>query len=415
MLEVSKGFEPDGRIFEPPQTNRDNEKPRYLGFLGSMVDPETARSRPWTKGGGIEVSNPCLRVVKNFLRKGRITPLLRDTHDFLPFDLVKKTTEVNPLQAGYFAQPIPKGYIPPSLPPAVGELQGGFGEIMVGSPSPYGNLVGKLALPGEQIYSILIGSENMAQNNVPRGIVEFKSLIGMDYRPQQLGEVWADATVWEMQKTIFPTYPVLPTLLDDLERLLDDAEQHTSLRPLVDDFRVSLDQFRDYAETTIQKVHNEMKESAGRRGYVFRYTSMDLILLEQLGMARQDREIRQAATMAGGTDAELRDMFKQFLQTQVEEKNARLAAEKRVQEMVGEQITEQTMMAASPTEFDQAGADTVTTDTEVSTDSTVVGETDFTKSEDVATYVCDGCQKPFDTEQGLVMHKRRWCEANKKE
>jgi len=72
---ISEGIPLDGattRIFEPPQVNQDNAKPRYLGFIGSFITPEAATARPWTRGGGFEIANPCLRYVKNFLRRGRI-------------------------------------------------------------------------------------------------------------------------------------------------------------------------------------------------------------------------------------------------------------------------------------------------------------------------------------------------------
>lgn len=346
--EVSKGYATDGRMFQPPEINRDNERPRYLTFIGSLCEPNTVRSRPWTAFGGIEASNPCLRVVKNFIRKGRITPLLKDTHDFLPFDLVKKTTETSPLQAGYFGQTIPHGYVPPALPPANGQFQPGFGNLAIGGPSPYGNMVAKLALPGEQIRSILIGSENMAQNNVPRGIRELTSLLGHDYRQQ----VFADGTVddpviREMQLTIFPTYPNLPIRLAELQQLLDNAAIHNSLRAVTDEMQESLTEFRSYAEATIQNTHNEMKESAGRRGYVWRYTATDLILLEQLNEPRQDREIRAAAQVRSG--GKLEEMFAAFLESQVEEKNARAAADRRVASLIDAQtapvIDENTMMA----------------------------------------------------------------------
>lgn len=342
--EVSQGFPADGRMFEPPEVNRDNERPRYMNFMGSTVEPDAIRSRPWTKGGGIEVSNPCLRVVKMFLRKGRITPLLRDTHDFLPFDLVKKTTEINPLQAGYFGQTIPHGYNPPALPPANGQFQPGFGNLAIGGPSPYGNMVGKLATPGEQITAILIGSENMAQNNVPRGIRELKTLLGHDYRPQLFADgAYQDPTIREMQLAIFPTYPVLPVLLDDLQDLLDNAP--LTLRAVTDEMQESLVEFRAYADSTIQNTHNEMRESAGRRGYVWRYTALDLVLLEQLGMARQDREIRAAAT---STDSDFKDMFRQFLEAQADERKARIDADQRVEALLAQSPVNHSTMAASP-------------------------------------------------------------------
>lgn len=380
--EISEGFSTDGRLFEPPQINRDNELPRYLTFIGSLVDPETARSRWWTKGGGIEVTNPCLRYVKNFLRKGRITPLLKDTHDFQPYDKIKKTMDAEPTGAGYFAQPIPRGYEPPRLPPATGVHHHGFGELAVGGPSPYGSLLGRMALPGEQIDSILIGPENLTQTNIQRGIVELKTLKGQPYRPQQIDEVYVDPQIWQIQRTIFPTYPNLPTKLDELEQLLDDARVHTALTEIIDEMHNSLIQFRDYADATIQQVHNTMRESASRGGYVWRYTSMDLVLLEQLNMERQDRAIR-SQVIAPASDSGLAEMFAAFLKAQTEEKQALADMYRRqgTPEASAEITPDTNTMAAAPIK---------------------------------ETFPCE-CGKYTGTAQGLRMHKQRWCELTKVE
>lgn len=352
--EVSEGIPTESRIFEPPQANRDNEKPRYLSFIGSLVDPEIIRSRPWTKGGGIEISNPCLRYVKNFLRKGRITPLLKDTHDFMPVSYIAAMVGGNPLNSGYFAQPIPPGYVPPMLPPAAGEHHHGFGSLSVGGPSPYGSLVGRIALPGEQIDAILTGAENLTQTNIQRGVVEHKSLAGHEYRPQQIGEVYVDPEVWQMQQAIFPTYPNLPILLDDIERLLEAAEVHTLLRPVIDEMAESLILFRDYADATIQNVHHNIRESAGRRGYVYRYTSMDLVLLEQLGKQREDREIRQQVQSG---DADIKELLRRqaevqtaWMQAQIEEKQALAELHKRQAALLGQPPIDETTMMAAPVE-----------------------------------------------------------------
>jgi len=329
---ISEGISHDGtttRIFEPPQANLDNQRPRYLTFLGSFITPEVVAQRAWTRGGGYEVANPCLRYVRNFLRKGRITPLLKDTHDFLPYDYVKKTTEVDPLSAGYFAQQIPKGYIPPNLPPPNG--QGGLGLGNMGGYSPYGMMVGKLALPGEQIGSILNGDDNVCRNLGRKGIVEFTSLLGHEYRPQRIlteqGTVDVDPTLWEIQRAIFPQFPVVPPTLDEIEQLL--AEAPLTLQTEVDVYRESLSQFRGYADIYIQNVHQQMRERAPN-GYVRPYTAGDLVLLDQLGMERQDRQGR-APIVQGTSDAELKDILAQFMQAQLEEKQelARMRAEQR--------------------------------------------------------------------------------------
>lgn len=382
--EISEGIPTDGRIFEPPQINRDNEQPRYLTFVGSLIDPDTARSRWWTKGGGIEISNPCLRYVKNFLRKGRITPLLKDTHDFQPYDKIKKTMDAEPTSAGYFAQPIPAGYVPPALPPATGVHHHGFGELAVGGPSPYGSLLGKLALPGEQIHAILTGPENLTQTNIQRGIVELTTLKDQPYRPQQIDEIYVDPSIWQIQRAIFPTYPNLPVKLDDIELLLDDARAHSSLREIVDEMHNSLIQFRDYADATIQQVHATMRESVGRGGYVWRYTSMDLVLLEQLGMERQDRAIRQQAQVPASSKME--EMFAAFLQAQTEEKQALADMYRRQGQAVldASQIDSNTMAAAPISE---------PTEPEV--------------------LPC-ACGEYSGNAAGMRMHKNRWCKLREK-
>ena len=343
VLEVSEGLPVDGRIFEPPQSNVDNESPRYLAFMGSLVEPQTARDRPWTKGGGIEVANPCLRFVKNFLRKGRLTPLLKDTHDFIPYDVAKKIVDGDPTQHGYFRQAIPPGYVPPNLPPPRGI---GYGT----TPSPAGTLVGRLAYPGDQVNWILTGSANIASEGYRRGIVEITSLRDHPYRPQPVNGMYVDPAIWEIQRTIFPDYPSFlnqnrepSVLLDDIERVLDDAVQHSSLREIVDNFRDSLNDFRDYASTTIQNVHAKMREIAAKtEGYIPRYTAMDLVLLEQLGRPRQDREIRQEVKAAG--NEKLESMFEQWLAIQIEEKQANLDRLKRLEEVP--EVTQNTMAAA---------------------------------------------------------------------
>lgn len=369
--EISEGIPTDKRVFAPPPANQQDEKPRYLCFIGSLIEPQTATDRPWTKGGGVEISNPCLRVVQNFIRKGRITPLLMDTHDWLPYDYVKKTVDVDPLQAGYFRQPIPEGYRAPTNE--------------VGAPSAYGSLVGKLAYPGQQLPAILLGPENVYENQ-RRGVMELKPLAGQPYKPQKFDDgTFMDPVIREMQYAIFPKYPIVPPLLDDIERLLLDATAHTMLREVVDIMLDSLSQFRDYANTTIQNSHAKMREIAAKTsGYIPRYTAMDLVLLEQLGLARQDREIARS-TASPSTDTELRDLFKQFLASQIAEKAA-TATLPNPSDVLQETLGADTMAAAP-----------IRTETE-------------------QTFACECGEYPKagaeGSKLGLKQHKRQWCKLN---
>lgn len=326
--EVSEGYPTDGRIFERPVESIDNEKPRYLTFLGNLIDRETMRQRHRPKAGGIEISNPCLRYVKDFLHKGRITPLIQDTHNFVPRDIVKVANEND---TSYFSQPIPVGYQSPTGSPPLGGL------------SP---LMGKIAHPGQQINSILTGPENI-HNNMPRGVVELKTLAHQPYRPQLVeGGLFVDPVIWQIQRTIFPTFPLLPTLLDEIDAQLLAAWNHTDLREIVEEMQTSLIQFRSFATATVEQSHMNMREVASKTsGYIPQYTAMDLVLLEQLGMTRRDTEFRQMqqANQGGAQLGEIKELFSMFLEANREERQELIKAFERQAAPV---VDENTMAAA---------------------------------------------------------------------
>ncbi len=391
VIEVSEGIPVEGRMFETPQASLDAQKPRYVLTVANLIDREATINKPWTKGGGLIIANPCLRYVKNFLRKGRITPILKDTHDYRPMDLWKRASEGD---SSYFPQPIPAGYVAPNLPEG-------------GGPAKHGYMMGKLALPGEQINAIVDGSAAVAHGGMRRGVVEIKVLKGQDYVPKDLGNgVYTDATIWEIQRAIFPNYPIIPPLIEDVGYLLDEATKHTQIRDIVDDYRLSWEQFREYASVTVKRTHMTMREIAGAsHGYIPTYTAMDLILLEQLGMARQDEEIRKNTAPTG--DPELREMFKMFIQTQIEEKQANIERMKRA-----EPVLDQNTMAAAPI---VEGQDGYPGQSGYSGYSGEVIEAATTSQEQITIaaanaqdYACE-CGKHFPTPQGLSMHKRQHC------
>jgi hypothetical protein len=271
-----------------------------------------------------------LNVVRNFIRKGRITPVLKDAHNPINADVWEKATGRD---ASYFQQPMPAGYVLPTNE--------------YGNPSKVTPMMRKVAFPGDQINSIVNGPHNVRDRS-RWGIVELKTLKGQTYTPEDLGNgVITDKAIWQIQKTIFPTWPVLPVLLDDLERLLDAATEHRYLKPIVDEYYASLNQFRDRARATVEQTHYTMRESAAKSptGYIPRYVDLDFVLLEQLGMARQDINIRQSAPVAPVADTDLREALKQLIALQIEEKQGNIEREKRVSEL---EVPNVNTMAAAP-------------------------------------------------------------------
>lgn len=416
--EISEGYPTDGRLFQTPQINLDNEKPRYITMLGSLITREEIRERPRLKGGGITISNPCLRYVKNFIRKGRITPLLKDTHNYVPRDIVNIANQGD---TSYFDQPIPQGYQPPTMSAPLG---------------PQSVLMGKVALPGQQIESILRGPENV-HGNVPRGVVEIQALKGQDYRPQDVGDgLYVDPEIWKLQKAIFPTYPVLPTLVDEVEAILKAAwNTSTGLRDIIEPFQVSLAQFRQFATATVEQSHMTMREVASKTsGYIPQYTSLDLILLEQLGMAQRDSEFRQMAQAnKGGTQiGEIKELFSMFLEANREERQELIKAmEKRATSETFMPPDENTMAAAPISEgysgyggqsgysgfsgevvaADAVEHDVIVNDSPENAERIADAMADTVAAE-TKSHVCV-CGKDFPTPQGLSLHKTRHCEQAK--
>ncbi len=408
VMEVSQGFAPQGRTFELPTPDTNREEPRYLTFVGSLVDPQMAQDRPWAKFGGIEIANPCLRYAQNFLRRGWITPLLRDTYDFKPYDYVKKIVDGPPEEHGYFRQVVPSGFNVPNLPPAKG---GGYGNI----PSPTGNMVGRVAYPGEQIGNILIGNTNIF-DGAPRGIVELP--INQKYRPRPMGNgLYVDPDIWEIQNAIFPNYPFFmdadgnaTVLITDILRLIDDAKVHTSLRAIVDKFEESAMQFENYATIQIENSEAKMREIASTtQGYVPRYTPVELVLLEQLGRKRKDRSIQEVAKAAG--DPELRDMMKQFMALQIEEKKSLIDRESRVSQVP---VDDKTMMAAPPVHVGEPEREGhgITNDAPAGQEAMAEALQDAEPVEaDEPSFECD-CGVPAKSLAGLKSHQRN-CKLTK--
>jgi hypothetical protein len=372
--QISEGYPVEGSPFEPPQLSRDREAPYFVTVLGSTITAEIAQNRPWTKYGGIEVHNPCLKFVKHFLRKGRVTPVLKDTYDWVTRDYWEKATGSD---QSFFLRPIPRGYVPPD--------KDEFGNKSVIQP-----LYGKVAYPADQINAIVNGNSNALMRRDAGVVVELKSLKGQNYNPTDLGNGYtSDPEIWKIQTTIFPKWPLIPVLLNETEDILLAAQSNTLLRPIIDEMLSSLSAFRNYAAATVEQKHYMMRElgAKSQTGYIPQYSDLDFVLLEQLGMERQDINIRKSVQVAPQGDAELAQMQKELVALQLEE--AKAIAEERKAQKVDVPVSKDTMAAAP-----------------------IAGSTEDVISEEDKGYECE-CGDKFAKPQGLVMHKRRHCKLTK--
>lgn len=75
-----------GELFQLPKVNEDIKQDRYLFTAINMITPAIVRDRPYMKDGGLNVHNPCLRHTGDFVRRGRVVPLLTNTHTPIPVE-----------------------------------------------------------------------------------------------------------------------------------------------------------------------------------------------------------------------------------------------------------------------------------------------------------------------------------------
>jgi len=271
--------------FKMPEQDVDRDVPRSLFTAANLVSPQAARDRGHLAAGGVELWNPCLRASGMFIRRGTITPLLMDTLTPIPSE------EANLENTQFFA-PQPRGHV---------EDQGYVGPLQSGGP-----LLGYPARPGDQIGNILDGPENV-DGTGPRGLVEITSLKGHNYRftecpIPELGLV--DLKIWEIQKSIFPDYPILPVTLAKFREQIETshAKLHSmaTAKKVAEEMIVSCDIFGLWATRAIEEIHQAMNNAAAK-GYVFPYEGIHFALLEQLGMERQDLHYRNVAAKAPQT------------------------------------------------------------------------------------------------------------------
>lgn len=391
--------------FTRPKPSIDREAPRYLGFIGNVVDPDRAQELDYVRGGGIEVQNPCLKFVRQFIRRGRITPLLENTHDPLPIECTGegKNSDVYALPGGGAPGQIRLGDSPEAMP--------GIVEASA--------LVGWRCYPGEQVNMILNGSPNMHRNQ-KRGIVELTPLFGHQYKLENLGNgIVFDREIWAIQRALFPDYPRVPILLSESRALLDRAyrESKGDLKTIAQQWLVSCEQFGRWAGTLIERIHVLMRKGATELGEVHSYSGVELVLLEQLGIPRQDEQLKNIANqtqqfmqglgnMATNQGISTTEVVKLIQDSNAQSQANFLAA---LRELKGEPAAPVNIVA-EPT-LDGVALDGEPPVPQIGFEP--INETTMQAVPEAPEYVCE-CGKSFPTPQGRALHKTRHCELTNK-
>lgn len=276
ITERFEGFD-ERPPFQPPTANEDIKLNRFLFTAANLITPDVARDRPHMKSGGLNVYNPCLNQTKDFIRRGRITPLMISQHVPIPIE------EAPPNDSTYFNVPLE-------------------GESLRAGPFEQGGMMSRLAYPGQQIMHILEGSPNGlgAGGGHRLGIVEIPTLKGHEYKLENIGGgVLTDKELWKIQKVIFPDYPNLPFALRPFTELVKVAiDSNTGdIRSIAEEMYPSCVQWEGWAVRHIEKTHQDMAQAAVK-GYASPYEQTDIVILDQLEMRREDEHYKRSAQQA---------------------------------------------------------------------------------------------------------------------
>lgn len=268
--------------FVPPRVDEEVKVSRFLFTAANLITPTIARERPHMRFGGLNVFNPCLNQSKDFIRRGRIVPLLLNQHIPIPAEDAQEG-------GGYFEVP--------------------FVDILVGKDvhNPFGDtggMVSTFAYPGHQIAYILEGSPNIDGAGQRKGIVEITTLKGHDYKLADVGGFRADQELLKIQAAIFPSYPELPFAIRPFTALVREAiDRNTGvIRAIAEEMLPSCIQWEGWCIRSIEDAHQNMAQAAVK-GYSSPYVEMDLLILDQLEMQRQDEHFKRTAQIQSAAQA----------------------------------------------------------------------------------------------------------------
>jgi hypothetical protein len=269
----------DHSLVQPPVGTIRKEETRYLFNALDVITPKQKRDcRRLVKGGHV-VQAFCLTRTRGFIRKGRITPLDLGGEPILE--------ENAPDDSSIF--PIHN----PDTPVAENS------RIMIGSQSP---LVAIPAYPGVELPIILNGSANTLDGQ-RFCLVEIKELIGHKYRPETVVPgIQYDPSLWELQTLIFPQWPEVPVLLTEFRNCIEKVHQQSvgdeAIRSICEDMLTSCEIGSIWANERIESEHRLMRQGALASGFAYVYSELAEVLLQQLGLPRQDQELKTISELA---------------------------------------------------------------------------------------------------------------------
>lgn len=260
-----------------PSASINKRLPRYIFTAGDYMTER--RKYDFKDGdraaGGEELPSRCLWRVKGYIRRGRITPV-----------------EIGP--EWHSKEELSESDVNTAL---------NAGQITI-SPKGQPEFYGIDVLPGDEIAALTAPDD--ANNGIAKGIVELTPLIGREWVHDPV--LGTDASIWNLQRWMFPGYPELPLTLRELQALINSASsgldgfQSHDLETITKQSNDSCDDFRMWGTSFVEGENQQIASRVGVGGFTYKYSDMAKVLMRQLEI--QPLTISEMKEKAAGLDKE---------------------------------------------------------------------------------------------------------------
>lgn len=260
-----------------PSASINKRLTRFIFYAGDVVPDR--RKYDFKDGdrdaGGEELPSRSLWRVKGFVRRGRITPV-----------------EIGP--EWHSKEELSESDVNTAL---------NAGQVTI-SPKGQPEFYGIDVLPGDEIAAITAPDD--ANNGIARGIVEFTPLIGRNWvHDPMLG--W-DASIWNLQKWLYPKYPELPITLREFQASINAAVggvegfESRDLEIVNEQANDSCNDFRLWGTNVVENENQLIASKIGVGGFTYKYSDVTKLIMRQLEI--QPLTISELKEKAAGLDKE---------------------------------------------------------------------------------------------------------------
>lgn len=256
------------KFFDRQIVGKQNE--RWLGTLLDFIDPDRKQQLEWIRTGGIELNTSCLQRfgnTKGFLPRGYLAPLELGA-DPLPAELLRN-------------------------------LGGGQQwAAMVDGKVVTTNLQFLPTYPGDAFDALNNNAfVDRSTGGMRIGAGEITSLYGMTWEDAHKED--GSGFVDRMYATFFPEVKRDPTLDGIEQQIRAGIQRDPAFKAVGENWLAIGEEGRRWAQRRVEMENTMLKKGVNDSGHAYSYSPLAILLIEQLGLQRQDQPFAELSRLTG--------------------------------------------------------------------------------------------------------------------